>query len=64
MKDFQACLRASFSTRPVHARKLNNSQRDDHMNLKIFFAVRVSALWPEYVSTRQRRYSLRHGVSR
>jgi len=33
------------------------------MNLKILPAVNVSAGIPEYVSTRQRRYSLRQGAS-
>ena len=56
--------RASFSSRPAHARKLNNSHFDSHMNPKMSLAFSVSAGLPEYVSTRQRRNSLRHGRSR
>src|SRR6478672_9958306 len=60
----QARLRVSRSSRPVHARKLNSSQRESHTNPSTSRVLNVSAGLPEYVSTRQRRNSLRHGVSR
>ncbi len=60
----QCRLRASWSSRSVQARKLNSSQREAHTKLITLLAVRVSARWPEYVSTRQRRYALRQGANR
>jgi len=60
----QARFRVSRSSRPVHARKLNNSHRESHTNPSKSRVLNVSAGLPEYVSTRQRRNSLRHGVSR
>ena len=60
----QARFRVSRSSRPVHARKLNNSQRESHTNPSTSRVLNVSAGLPEYVSTRHRRNSLRHGVSR
>ena len=60
----QARFRVSRSSRPVHARKLNNSHRESHTNPSKSRVLNVSAGLPEYVSTRQRRNSLRHGISR
>ena len=57
-------FRASRCTRPVQARKLNSSQRDDHINASTSRNFIFSAHCPEYVSIRQRRYSLRQGRSR
>ena len=56
-------VRASRSSCPVHARKRNSSQRSAHINPSTAPAVNVSAFFPEYVSTRQRRNSLRQGAS-
>lgn len=60
----QAFRRASRSKVPVQNRKLSNSHFDSHINPNTSRAVSVSAGFPEYVSTRQRRNSLRQGVSR
>lgn len=61
---FHARFRASRCIRPVHTRKLSNSPRVSHKNRMTLREVSVSARIPENVSTRQRRYSLRHGLSR
>jgi hypothetical protein len=59
-----ARFRASRCIRPVHSRKLSSSPRVSQRNRIIMRGVSVSARTPENVSTRQRRYSLRHGLSR
>jgi hypothetical protein len=57
-------FRASRCIRPVHSRKLSTSPRVSHRNRITLREVSVSARIPENVSTRQRKYSLRHGLSR
>jgi len=62
--ELHARFRASRSTWPVQRRNFSSSRRSVQKNLITLFAVSVSARWPEYVSTRQRRNSLRHGANR
>ncbi len=47
---------------PVQCKKLNSSQRETQTKPAMLLKVSASARWPEYVSTRQRRYGLRHGA--
>jgi hypothetical protein len=56
--------RASFCTRPVQKRKSSSSHFDSQKKPKMSRARRLSAGFPEYVSTRHFRNSLRHGASR
>ena len=56
--------RVSRSRLSVQARKLSSSHLVDQRKPSTAEAVNVSARLPEKVSTRQRRYSLRHGASR
>ena len=56
--------RASRSNCPVQKRKLSSSHRESHIKPNTSRVLRVSAGLPEYVSTLQRRNSLRHGASR
>ena len=56
--------RASFCTRPVQNKKSRSSHFEAHMNPKMSRALKLSAGLPEYVSTRHRKNSLRHGASR
>ncbi len=60
----QGFRRASPSSRPAQNRKLSNSHLDSHIKPNTSRALNVSAGFPEYVSTRQRKNSLRQGVSR
>ena len=56
--------RASFCTRPVQKRKSSSSHFDAQKNPKMSLARKLSAGFPEYVSTLHFRNSLRHGVRR
>ncbi len=64
MESLHGLRRASFSSRPAQKRKLSSSHRDSQKNPSTSRALRLSAGLPEYVSTRQRKNSLRHGASR
>ena len=59
-----AFFRASFCSRPVQNKKLSSSHFDSHINPSTSRVRKLSAGFPEYVSTLHFRNSLRHGRSR